>query len=159
VHRKRSEIPLYEGEHQIKVVSWEVTRKCNFSCIHCYNNSGPNFPYELPLSKCYKLIDRIKEVDSIETLIITGGEPLYRKDIEDIVKYCRPKFEKLILQTNGYFIPSKSKDFLTNFDEIVISIYGKLSTDILFKRSYETRVLESLETLKNWAFLFLSQQF
>lgn len=129
------------------IATWEITRRCNLNCIHCYNNSSPYGYYGLRTKDCYKIIDNLED-SGITTLIITGGEPILRKDIEDISFYARNKFKELILQTNGKDIKTVSDKFLNIFDEIEISIYGDATIDKIVKRTNYTGLPESFEKIK-----------
>lgn len=121
------------------IATWEITKKCNLRCIHCFNNSSVYNDYGLRTEDCYKIIDKL---DGIKNLIITGGEAILRKDIEEITYYARNKFESLILQTNGKLITNVTDNFLQKFDEIDVSIYGDVKTDKMFKRTKDTNLEE-----------------
>lgn len=83
------------------VVSWNVTRKCNLKCPHCYiNATKEELPNELSTEEAKKLIDQICEV-SKPLLILSGGEPLLRKDIFELVRYGTEKGLKMGLGSNG----------------------------------------------------------
>ncbi len=127
------------------MATWEITKKCNLNCIHCYNNSSIHNFYGLKTNDCYKIIDRM---EGIKNLIITGGEPLLRKDIFNITSYAREKFETLILQTNGKSIRNFDNKFLQMFDEIDISVYGDTRTDKKVKQTNDTYLKEFLEKVK-----------
>jgi MoaA/NifB/PqqE/SkfB family radical SAM enzyme len=63
------------------VVSWNLTRKCNLKCSHCYiNATTKELDGELTTEESKNLIDQIAEV-SRPLLILSGGEPLLRKDV------------------------------------------------------------------------------
>jgi len=84
---------------------WEVTQKCNLSCIHCRAEASP-FKEESKLIEgkdYYKLIDELVLLGK-PTLVLTGGEPLLRKDIVDIVKYASSKGIATRIQSNGLLL-------------------------------------------------------
>jgi radical SAM protein with 4Fe4S-binding SPASM domain len=90
------------------IISWNVTRKCNLQCSHCYINASTEkhpeeYTDELTTEEAKKLIDQISEV-SRPMLILSGGEPLLRKDIFEIIRYGTQKGLKMALGSNGGLI-------------------------------------------------------
>lgn len=81
----------------------EVTNSCNLSCMHCYNRAGKRADNELTKKEMYKLIDELS-TSNILFLAISGGEPLLRNDIFDILRYAKEKKLEIILSTNGTMI-------------------------------------------------------
>ncbi len=73
----------------LRMVAWELTRNCNLSCMHCRASAscGP-FEGELTTAECKNVIDSIVSFAS-PTIILTGGEPLLREDIFEIIDYGR----------------------------------------------------------------------
>ncbi len=68
------------------IVFWEVTRACLLACKHCRAKAQTKpHPNELKLEECYDLIDQLRRWNPL--LIITGGDPLMRKDLFDILEY------------------------------------------------------------------------
>lgn len=89
-------------------ISWNITKRCNLHCKHCYIDSVDSrssdrnlMQSELTTGECFKVIDQISEVNPRLVLILTGGEPLLRKDIYDLIKYSRNKGITVFLGTNG----------------------------------------------------------
>jgi radical SAM protein with 4Fe4S-binding SPASM domain len=88
------------------VMSWNVTRKCNLKCPHCYiNATARELENELSTEEAKKLIDQILEVSS-PLLILSGGEPLLREDIFELISYGSAKGLKMGLGSNGSLIDS-----------------------------------------------------
>jgi radical SAM protein with 4Fe4S-binding SPASM domain len=86
------------------VLSWNVTRKCNLKCSHCYINASPReYTDELTTEEGKRLIDQICEV-SHPLLILSGGEPLLRKDIYELIEYGTQKGLRMGLGSNGTLI-------------------------------------------------------
>jgi radical SAM protein with 4Fe4S-binding SPASM domain len=86
------------------VVSWNLTRKCNLKCPHCYiNATTQQLKNELTTEESKRLIDQICEV-SRPLLILSGGEPLLRKDVYELVRYGAEKGLKMGLGSNGSLI-------------------------------------------------------
>ncbi len=76
------------ARYPLRMVAWELTRNCNLDCVHCRARAGAG-PYdnELTLEECTRIIDDIAGFAS-PTIILTGGEPLLRKDIYDIIAHA-----------------------------------------------------------------------
>jgi radical SAM protein with 4Fe4S-binding SPASM domain len=86
------------------VVSWNLTRKCNLKCPHCYiNATTQELKNELTTEESKSLIDQICEV-STPLLILSGGEPLLRPDVYELVRYGASKGLKMGLGSNGSLI-------------------------------------------------------
>jgi len=85
----------------LRLVAWEVTRSCNLSCVHCRASAerGP-YPGELDTLKCLSILDQISEVGS-PIVILTGGEPLLRKNIFEIARHGTDKGLRMVMATNG----------------------------------------------------------
>src|SRR5436190_21341991 len=66
-------------------VSWNLTQRCNLECAHCYMSAtaGADTRGELDTAECRRVMDEIAEVNPNVFLILTGGEPLLRRDIWD----------------------------------------------------------------------------
>ncbi len=71
------------------IVMWELTRACDLHCSHCVSGAGERRdPNELTTYEAYKAIDQIVDLKPRE-LVITGGDPLRRSDLEQLVNYAR----------------------------------------------------------------------
>jgi radical SAM protein with 4Fe4S-binding SPASM domain len=91
------------AEYKPSLVSWNLTKKCNLRCPHCYMEAGARAEYELSTAECLGLIDELKLLGS-EMLILTGGEPLLRRDIYDIARYASGQGLWVVMGTNGVLI-------------------------------------------------------
>ena len=86
------------------VVSWNVTRKCNLKCSHCYiNATKEELRGKLTTKEAKRLMDQISHV-SRPLLILSGGEPLLREDIYDLIRYGANKGFRMGLGSNGSLI-------------------------------------------------------
>ena len=69
-------------------LAWEVTRACALSCLHCRAVAQPKAdPRELNHEEAIKVIDQIREVGD-PILVVTGGDPLMRRDVFDLLSYA-----------------------------------------------------------------------
>jgi radical SAM protein with 4Fe4S-binding SPASM domain len=92
------------------VVSWNLTYRCNLACEHCYLDAGgtplvgtANFAdrSELGTEECFKVIDEIATFAPECVTILTGGEPLLRRDILEIVRRAAERGLWVVVGTNG----------------------------------------------------------
>jgi radical SAM protein with 4Fe4S-binding SPASM domain len=92
------------------VVSWNLTYRCNLACEHCYLDAGgsplvstENFSdrSELGTEECFKVIEEIAAFAPECLTILTGGEPLLRRDILEIVQRAAERGLWVVVGTNG----------------------------------------------------------
>ncbi len=88
-------------EFKPRLIAWELTRSCNLDCVHCRAGAsrGP-YSNELTKEEIFRIMEEIKEVAS-PVIILTGGEPLLRKDIFEITRKAVECGFKPVLATNG----------------------------------------------------------
>lgn len=129
--------------------SFELTSKCNFKCIHCYN--GKNNTNDLNLEQISIALHRIKELGVLE-LLLTGGEILLREDILLIIDLCHKLGFKTTLYSNGSLLTEKIAKRISKYNMCIeISIYG--SNEETYeavtgsKKNYK-RVLNALHILE-----------
>src|SRR3981081_4341905 len=90
-------------------VTFYVTHKCNLACSYCTQKEPDVFSDELSTADTIRILKKIRrETDSI---VITGGEPTLRTDIEDLVAAARQqiKFRSVLLITNGTLLDRKPR--------------------------------------------------
>ncbi len=92
--------------HPVHSVSWNLTQRCNLFCTHCYMSafSGAETSQELETSDCFRVMDEMARINPNLFLILTGGEPLVRRDIFDIAAYGTDKGFTCVLGTNGVLL-------------------------------------------------------
>jgi len=106
---KMAHSPQADSAHQFVplIMSWNVTRECNMKCSHCYINATDKKPTdELTTQEGKKLIDQIYQV-SRPLLVLSGGEPLLRPDIFELIEYGSNKGLKMGLGSNGSLIDDR----------------------------------------------------
>jgi radical SAM protein with 4Fe4S-binding SPASM domain len=95
------------------VVSWNLTYRCNLACEHCYLDAGgtplvgsENFAdrSELGTDECFRVIDEIAAFAPECLTILTGGEPLLRRDILEIIRRAAERGLWVVVGTNGVSI-------------------------------------------------------
>ncbi len=85
------------------VVAWNLTRRCNLACAHCYISAGSweSAEGELDTADCLRIVDEILEVNPAPMLILSGGEPLVRDDLERIAARAARGGATVVVGTNG----------------------------------------------------------
>lgn len=85
------------------VVAWNLTRRCNLNCAHCYISAGPweTAERELNTTACLGIVDQLLEVNPSPMLILSGGEPLARTDLETIASHAARRGATVVVGTNG----------------------------------------------------------
>lgn len=86
-------------------IAWEVTLQCNAHCLHCYSESGPGVrhPLELSTPDALAIIDQLAEAGLL-ILAFSGGEPLMRRDIFQLIDRAVAKGLVVTVATNGAII-------------------------------------------------------
>ncbi len=86
------------------VVVWNVTRRCNLRCVHCYAQAKDvSFENELSTQEGKKLLDDLSEF-KVPVVLFSGGEPLVRKDLPELAEYAVQKGMRAVISTNGTMI-------------------------------------------------------
>ena len=89
------------------VVVWNVTRRCNLKCVHCYSNSQ-NIKYsdELSTEEGKALISDLASF-GCPVILFSGGEPLMREDLPELVQFAVDSGMRAVISTNGTLITEK----------------------------------------------------
>ncbi|HSL40448.1 MAG TPA: radical SAM protein, partial [Desulforhopalus sp.] len=96
-------------DFQPKWIAWEITRRCNLSCVHCRSSSDlavtghPDFSF----AEAKSIIDDIASYAS-PVLVLSGGEPLLRADVFDIAQYGTDQGFRMCLATNGTLVTEQT---------------------------------------------------
>ena len=86
-------------------ISWNVTKKCNLYCKHCYRESSPHeeIDDELTTEEGKKLLRDMKKAN-LKTIVFSGGEPLLRPDIFELIEYAWSLDMMPLMGSNGTLI-------------------------------------------------------
>ncbi len=105
----RSKTALARYGRSLKpVVVWNLTRACALSCVHCYNSSGPGEqPGELTDEEALRVMDGLSEA-GVPAIIFSGGDPMMRPGILELMGYAAGKGMRAVLSTNGIAIDRKA---------------------------------------------------
>ncbi|MEJ2236846.1 MAG: radical SAM protein [Gemmatimonadales bacterium] len=90
-------------EYVPHVVAWNLTRRCNLECAHCYIAAGPKSDAadELSTDECHRIMDEILALNQSPMFILSGGEPLLRQDLENIAAHASARGATVVVGTNG----------------------------------------------------------
>jgi 12,18-didecarboxysiroheme deacetylase len=132
------------------VVVWNVTRRCNLRCVHCYSQSEDRgYSGELSLDEGKSLIDDLAGFGS-PVILFSGGEPLIRPDILDLIRYATQQGRRAVLSTNGTLITpavaEKLKDIGLSY--VGISLDGLQETHDAF-RGFSGTFARVMAAIKN----------
>lgn len=118
------------------VVIWNLIRRCNLTCKHCYSISADtNFPGELNTAQVFSVMDDLKAA-RVPVLILSGGEPLLRPDIFEIAHRAKEKGFYTALSSNGTLITEANIDHIAavDFNYVGVSLDGIADTHDRFRR-------------------------
>lgn len=99
----------------IKYVTFEITSRCNMNCRFCFSNWRDG-EKEMSTDKVKRIISKLKHL-GLEAINFTGGDPLLRSDLEEILRYCKELSLTTIISTNGILIQNY-KEILNYLDFI-----------------------------------------
>jgi len=122
--RQSGQLPshlLQFSEDKKPVVVWNMTRRCNLKCVHCYAHAKDKaFKNELKTTEAMTMIDDLAAY-GVPVLLFSGGEPLMHPDLVDLAGYAVGKGMRAVISTNGTLItPEKAQQL----KEIGLSYVG-----------------------------------
>jgi heme d1 biosynthesis radical SAM protein NirJ len=118
------------------VVIWNLIRRCNLRCKHCYSiSTDVDFPGELSTDEIFTVMDDLKRF-RVPVLILSGGEPLLRRDIFDISRRAKAMGFYVGLSTNGTPIDDTNIAAIAEvgYDYVGVSLDGIGPTHDRFRR-------------------------
>ena len=151
--RDSSQLPshlLQFSKDKRPVVVWNVTRRCNLKCVHCYAHAkNTSFDNEMTTEQGKQLIDDLADFGS-PVMLFSGGEPLVRKDLPQLAAYAVEKGMRAVISTNGTLITPETA---RNLKKIGLSYIG-ISLDGMEKvndrfRGVSGAFQSALEGIKN----------
>jgi Fe-coproporphyrin III synthase len=103
------------------IVVWNVSRRCNLRCVHCYSQSeNQKDEGELNTFEAKQMIDNLADF-GVPVLLFSGGEPFMRADLFELVQYTRGKGMRAVISTNGTLI---TDDIAKRFSDAGLSYVG-----------------------------------
>ena len=132
------------------VVVWNITRRCNLKCVHCYAHAKDlSFKNELSTKEGKILLDDLSQFN-VPVILFSGGEPTIRKDLPELAAYAVSKGMRAVISTNGTLISQKMARILKDIglSYVGISIDGMEETNDRF-RGVKGAFNAALEGIKN----------
>lgn len=117
------------------VVVWNITRACNLKCVHCYNDSGSEKANDELSTKETKAVLGDLAQFGVPSVLFSGGEPLMRSDLFELIDYAVKKGLRTVISTNGTLI---TKDVAKKIKQHKVSYVG-ISLDGIGKVNDEFR--------------------
>lgn len=128
------------------IVTFTVTRRCNLRCSYCFVVQKSE--EEMDTNSCKGMIREFVEI-GMRKLIITGGEPLIREDIDEIISFANSQKISLWVNSNGYFVPTKIAA-LKKIDKLLLTLDGDKEThDRLRGQGSYVKVIDAIEAAKS----------
>jgi mycofactocin radical SAM maturase len=112
---------IHEGLSAPVNVTWEVTNRCNLSCIHCLSDSGKTKKTELTIDQCYGIIDQLASQEVFQ-INFGGGEPFARSDFLSILDRCHSRGLVTCISTNGTFLDNEVLGFLGGREMVYVQV-------------------------------------
>ena len=103
----RKEKRAAKNEPKPRLIAFEVTRRCRYHCKHCRANAGPQGKTELSTQQCKKIIASLARFAK-PILILTGGEPMERPDLFELIEYAKERGLRVVMATCGYLLNDES---------------------------------------------------
>ena len=134
------------------VVVWNVTRRCNLKCVHCYSHSEDrDYSGELTFDQGIELLNDLSSF-GVPVVLFSGGEPLIRPDLLDLMKHASSRGMRAVISTNGTLIDGKMAKSLkeVGLSYVGISLDGLEKTHDEFRRIPGTysRVIRAIKNCK-----------
>ncbi|MRG77092.1 MAG: 12,18-didecarboxysiroheme deacetylase [ANME-2 cluster archaeon] len=136
--RDSSKLPshlLQFSKDKKPVVVWNMGRRCNLKCIHCYAQSRDiEYEDELTTQQGKELIDDLAQFGS-PVILFSGGEPTMRKDLPELAMHARDKGMRAVISTNGTLIDEKMAKVLKDIglSYVGVSLDGMRETNDKFR--------------------------
>ncbi len=103
------------------VVVYNCTRRCNLKCVHCYSSSADiEYEDELTTDEAKAMIDSLTRLGS-PVILFSGGEPLMRRDLPELMRYAKDAGLRVVISTNGTML---TDEFLATAKDIGLSYIG-----------------------------------
>jgi putative heme d1 biosynthesis radical SAM protein NirJ2 len=112
--------PAGYGKGDEMLVSWNTTNACNLKCSHCYRNAGEMAPGELGFEEGRQLLQEVKRA-GFRVIVFSGGEPLLRPDIFELIAYARSLGLRPVCGTNGTLLTPET---VTRLKEAGAAVMG-----------------------------------
>lgn len=134
-------------------IVWNFTNKCNLNCLHCHQDSSPMSSYpELTTSQAFKVLDNMSNA-GVAVLTFSGGEPLLRKDIYDVIERANDSGMLCTIASNGTLMTSEAAKKLAKVGvrRVEIGLDGAVAETHDFLRNKPGSFEATIQGIKNCA--------
>lgn len=114
-------------------IYYEVTNKCNIKCPYCYSESNEIDYTEIEMDVFCECIDRMTRFMGLKSITFSGGEPLIKQEILDMMSFCKSKGLTVYLITNGTLMEEHHCNVLKSLDKIIVSLHENYREKISLK--------------------------
>jgi heme b synthase len=106
-----------------KWIAWEITRRCNLRCVHCRSSSSLEVEAhpDLSIAEAFRIIDDIAGYAK-PVIVLSGGEPLLRKDVFQIARYGTDKGLRMCIATNGTLVSDEICEKIRDSEIKIVSL-------------------------------------
>ena len=101
---------------------WEMTAACNLHCIHCHASGGKPAPDELTTEEAKRLLDQLAQVSEFRMMAFTGGEPLVRPDLFELLAYSQALGFTNTMATNATLIDDAVARRLRRYGVVIAAV-------------------------------------
>lgn len=140
-----------EEKNNIAHCYLHVTRRCNLNCGYCSIDANQDNK-DLTTNQVRSIIRKLS-INKINQLVFSGGEPLLRDDLEELVLYAKKMIPDIGLVSNGTLITEKNAEFIAkNFDKIQISLDSGIEEihDLLRGKGSFSKTVNGIQLLKEY---------
>lgn len=126
---------LQFSEDKKPVVVWNMTRRCNLKCVHCYAQAvDPEGKDEISTAQAKTIIDDLAAYGA-PVMLFSGGEPLVRQDLVELAHHATEKGMRAVISTNGTLITKEKARELkaVNLSYVGISLDGSETVHDMFR--------------------------
>lgn len=115
------------SSHELNYLFWECTTRCNLNCLHCGSDCHSDSTHpDMPRQDFLRALDTLEKPAKHFIVALTGGEPLLRKDLEEVGMEIRKRGMRWGMVTNGHLYDRKRHDSLLSagMGALTISVDG-----------------------------------
>ncbi|MBW8042143.1 MAG: radical SAM protein [Planctomycetes bacterium] len=128
---RQGEIVPKRASDRRPIVVWNITRACNLKCVHCYNDSGAcKADDELSTEEAKVVLDDLARF-GVPSVLFSGGEPLMRPDLFELIEYAGEQGMRTVISTNGTLITAdlakKIKEWGVSYVGISLDGIGQIN--------------------------------
>ncbi|MHC4394246.1 MAG: radical SAM protein [Planctomycetota bacterium] len=105
---RAGEVVPKKASERRPIVVWNITRACNLKCVHCYNDSGAGKEFnDVTMEKAKAVLDDMAGF-GVPSVLFSGGEPLMRPDLFELIRYAGETGLRTVISTNGTLITTET---------------------------------------------------